>query len=890
MEIPKYKFIAYSRNGFKEVFPKNGNTFAISYEKKDKRALFSKSLKGSMVFSGEDYHWLKYFEDSIYKCDTIELLIQKRCGNGYIDFFVAELALNKGKWNTDSCYVDIEATEVDKYSCYEAKKDKELNLFSYIFQREKIKLVSGTIETDSCADDYIEETETPFCEEYRDPELGWVRTRFYINRTRINNNTETLVTRRFEWARERITSTEPLPYPWISIGGNVYVKKPIVFNFQQRYDDPEPTVSIYEETWQLGTGLDFDNGMKLKSVFEVLIGQACEGLTLKSDFFQWNPSVSTSINYVTEETTQVNNLILFQRSDIKRPAVSGNASIATTTLEEILNDICKIFNLLWDIDTDTNKFIIEHESYFNKNVGLNLVGRYDSKLREGLNQYSYDLDNMPKRMTFQMPDNKNQYSYDFKGMPILYNNSCAGKGDKTDEDVVVENIITDVEHCLRNSSSDSSVVSDEGFVLIACDATNTIITEYPILDSEGTINNALSWAHIQEKYYKHNQPFKEINMNGTDQTAKSVRPTRKQVPLNVMLCCEESFNPDDKVITGLGEGIVQNATFNLYNDTLELELLFDATETNTNEPPVAVDDMAETFVNLAIDIDVLANDSDPEGNIDEDSINIVAVSGGTATVVDKKIRFVPTTDFVGQARIWYTIKDTYQEVSNQATVSITIKSGSPLPIANNDTFTIVENGTLNVGNVLDNDTGDGAIECIPETKSTPNGGNIQIFSNGSFIYQTPPNYVGNDPVQYTMKDSNNNTANGTVTFEIFAGSTVYASFDSTYDQQVIECDYDPSQEKIYGGNVRIEIYSVKFWADSAKTIPLDVTNYGIDVTINYVQTGDGAHNGSETINNVTGTSYETDIKIISFSSCPTDPNNNWSRTYSLATSPNYIIV
>lgn len=890
MEIQKYKFIAYSRNGFREVFPKNGNTFAISYEKKDKRALFSKSLKGSMIFGGEDYHWLKFFEDSIYKCDPIELLIQKKCGNGYVDFFLASLSLNKGKWNSDSCLVDIEATEIDKYSCYERGKDKEFNLFSYIFQREEINLVTGTIETSTCEDDYIEETGTPTCDTEMDPALGWVRTRAYTNRTRINNNTETLITRRFVWARERITSTEPLPYPWISIGGNVYVKKPIVFNFQQRYETIEPNTEIYEETWQLGTDLSFDNGLKLKSVFELLVGQSCQGLTLKSDFFQWDPDVSTNINYVTEEQTQVNNLILFQKSDIKRPAVSGNASIANTTLEEMLNDICKIFNLRWDIDTDSNKFIIEHESFFNKNTGLNLVGRYDSKLREGLNQYSYDNDNMPKRMTFQMPDNKNQYSYDFKGLPILYNNSCAGTGDKTDEDVVVENIITDVDHCLRNSSSDSGVVSDDGFVLIACDALNGMLIEPPILDQESTMNNVISWAHIQEKYYKHDQPFLEINMNGTDQTAKSVRPTRKQVPLNVILCCNEEFNPDDKVITGLGEGIVQNASYNLYTDTLELDLLFDITESNTNEPPVAVDDTAETFMNLAIDIDVLANDSDPDGDIDEDSITIVATSGGTSSVVNKKIRFIPTTDFVGTGRIWYTIKDSFQEVSNQAIVTITIKSGSPLPIANDDTFSIVKNGTLTVGNVLSNDTGDGVIECIPETKSTPYGGNIQIFANGSFIYETPTDYVGNDPVQYTMKDSNNNTANGTVTFQIFEGSTVYASFGAIDNQQVLECDYDPSQETIYGGNVRIEKYRINFWADSAKTIPLDISNYGLQIKIEYDQTGDGAHSGSETIDMTSGTSYETDWKVIHFASCPTDTPSNWDRSYSLATSPDYIIV
>src|SRR5690606_21141552 len=136
----------------------------------------------------------------------------------------------------------------------------------------------------------------------------------------------------------------------------------------------------------------------------------------------------------------------------------------------------------------------------------------------------------------------------------------------------------------------------------------------------------LSWSHLHEKYWKHNRVFKEMNMNGTTQQAITVVPSRKQVQLNVALCCDDEFNPDDKVISELGEGYVQSATFDLYSETLQLNLIYDISESNQNEPPVAVNDVAETFVNITIDIDVLSNDTDPDGDIDEDSIEIVYVS------------------------------------------------------------------------------------------------------------------------------------------------------------------------------------------------------------------------------------------------------------------------
>lgn len=892
MEEVKYKFIAFSRTGFKEVFPKNGSTFAISYEKKDKRALFSKELKGTLTFIEEDYHWLRFFEDSVYKCDNIDLVIQKKCGENYIDFFTAKLSLNRGKWNLDSCQVDIEATVDDKYSCYENSKDTEYNLFSYIFQRQTIAIVTGTIEIFTCDGEYTIETGGQEECDFPDPELGWIETRFYQSTEKINNQTETYVRYRREWAREKITSSTPMPYPWISLGGDEYAKRPLRFNYQYSSQFNPPSTEIYEYSWQVGSGMNFDNGLKLQSIFEFFVGQSCPNLTLKSDFFQWNPENVSSINYVTEEQSQVLNLILFQKSDIKRPNVSGNATIAEISFEALLNDICNMFNLLWDIDEETNQFIIEHVSFFNKNVGLNLVGRFDERLRAGLNQYEYDVDNMPKRETFQMLDSKNQYTRDFVGLPIVYENSCAGLGDKKEEPFIVENIMTDIEHCLRNSSSDNSIVSDDGFVLVACDQNNGIIVEVPILDSYESANNSLGWAHLHEKYWKHNRVFKQMNMNGVDQEAITVKPTRKQVQLTAILCCDDEFNPDDKVVTGLGEGTVQGATFNLFSETLQLDLLFDVTETNQNEPPVAVNDVAETFVNLSIDIDVLANDTDPDGDIDEDSIEIVYVSNGTASVVDKKIRFVPTPDFVGTAFVFYKIKDSYQEESNQARVDITVKSGSPLPIANADTFTIVKNGTLSEGDVLANDTGDGALQCVPETKTTSQGGSIQINSNGSFIYTPAVDFVGTDTVQYTMKDSNDNTAIGTASFVVFAGSMVYATLDTEEADQFLECDYNSNEEVVFGGNVIAEKYRVRFYSDSGKTIPLDVTNYGIDIILKYDQTNGNPHTGQYQYNNIEGgTSFLiNEWLVVDFDPCVGDISPSYSRAYYLAPSTQYTIV
>src|SRR5690606_18276399 len=133
--------------------------------------------------------------------------------------------------------------------------------------------------------------------------------------------------------------------------------------------------------------------------------------------------------------------------------------------------------------------------------------------------------------------------------------------------------------------------------------------------------------------------------------------------------------------------------------------------------------------------------------------------------------------------------------------------------------------------------------CIPETKSTSQGGSIQIFANGSFNYTPANDFVGTDTVQYTMKDSNDNTAFATVSFVVFAGDTVYASLVTEDNEQFNECDYDPQEERLFDGNAIASKYRVSFYSDSAKTIPLDVTDYGIQIILKYDQTGGNPHTG-----------------------------------------------
>ena len=93
-----------------------------------------------------------------------------------------------------------------------------------------------------------------------------------------------------------------------------------------------------------------------------------------------------------------------------------------------------------------------------------------------------------------------------------------------------------------------------------------------------------------------------------------------------------------------------------------------------NNQPIAASDVATTEQNRSVDINVLCNDSDPDG----DPITIVAVTPaihGTIKLLANGIRYMPETSFTGTDSFTYTIGDG-KLLSASATVVITVAIAS----------------------------------------------------------------------------------------------------------------------------------------------------------------------------------------------------------------------
>ena len=100
-----------------------------------------------------------------------------------------------------------------------------------------------------------------------------------------------------------------------------------------------------------------------------------------------------------------------------------------------------------------------------------------------------------------------------------------------------------------------------------------------------------------------------------------------------------------------------------------------------NDPPAAAADSAATAEDTPVQIDVAANDSDPDGNLDRSSAALVSSpTNGSAAILDNGLfAYTPAADFNGEDSFAYQICDSY-DVCSTAFVLITVAPVNDAPV------------------------------------------------------------------------------------------------------------------------------------------------------------------------------------------------------------------
>jgi hypothetical protein len=124
---------------------------------------------------------------------------------------------------------------------------------------------------------------------------------------------------------------------------------------------------------------------------------------------------------------------------------------------------------------------------------------------------------------------------------------------------------------------------------------------------------------------------------------------------------------------------------------LIVEYRFDG-EPPVNRPPMAVDDSATTTQGMAVEIAVLANDSDPDG----DPLTVGSFTQPTSGTVTLNpsgtITYTPHQGFIGSDSFTYRASDGSLE-SSSATVIVSVTSGTPPPLPVETSYIATSFGT-----------------------------------------------------------------------------------------------------------------------------------------------------------------------------------------------------
>ena len=223
-----------------------------------------------------------------------------------------------------------------------------------------------------------------------------------------------------------------------------------------------------------------------------------------------------------------------------------------------------------------------------------------------------------------------------------------------------------------------------------------------------------------------------------------------------------------------------------------------------NHAPVTQDDFADTGSGQAVTVDVLANDTDPDG----DTLSLVSAGKpdhGTAEVVDGNLVYTPDATWAGVDTVTYTVTD--DDKTATGTLTVTTKAGPPVnraPVPQDD-FADTGAGQAVTVDVLANDTDPDGDTLSLVSAGKPDHGTAELV-DGKLVYTPATGWAGVDTVTYVVTDRDK-TAAGTLTVTTAKAppanrapkpveDTALTDFETTVGVDVLDNDTDPDGDPL----------------------------------------------------------------------------------------------
>lgn len=197
--------------------------------------------------------------------------------------------------------------------------------------------------------------------------------------------------------------------------------------------------------------------------------------------------------------------------------------------------------------------------------------------------------------------------------------------------------------------------------------------------------------------------------------------------------------------------------------------------------PDAVGDALSTDEDVAATLNVLLNDTDPNGGVlSLQSVDATSAAGGAITFsADGLVSYHPAANYSGSDSFNYTAMSASGELAS-ASVAVTVIPQNDNPVGVSDGFNAHLDVVLITGNVLANDSdvdvGDVLSVSAVSAPAVPLATAVNN-ANGTITYTPAPGYAGADSFTYTLSDGNGGTDLVTVNITVIADTDGDGLFD-----------------------------------------------------------------------------------------------------------------
>ncbi|MDA0977632.1 MAG: Ig-like domain-containing protein, partial [Proteobacteria bacterium] len=238
-----------------------------------------------------------------------------------------------------------------------------------------------------------------------------------------------------------------------------------------------------------------------------------------------------------------------------------------------------------------------------------------------------------------------------------------------------------------------------------------------------------------------------------------------------------TYTPDADQLGSLGAGNTATETFTYRVQTGDLtdSATLTVRLVGSNRAPVAQDDSAVAVEDSPITINVIGNDTDPDG----DSLSVISVDGGRGTISNSSsagLRYTPPDDLrAGEVitdTFTYTVSD--GELTSTATVSVTVTGRNDPPVINTTAEPFEVQASAGPTEIplsaifADSDLGDQLTVVSIDTsgtRSTVTIGSIIVDPGDAWDFLARGE-IGTDSFGVTVRDEFNATGSGRYTFEV----------------------------------------------------------------------------------------------------------------------------